>query len=240
MDRDIILAGVLAGIAVLLVLAYVTRLPYPILLVVGGAGIGFVPGVPHLEIEPDIVLLILLPPLLYAAAFFSSLRDLERNARPIGMMAIGLVVFTTVAVAAIAHGLVGLSWEAAFVLGAVVSPTDPVAATAIGRRVGAPRRVITVVEGESLVNDSTALIAYKFAVAAAVTGSFSLVEAGGRFVLNAAAGVAIGIASGWAAAEVPHRIEAPPTEITLSLLTPSFASLPAEAFAVSAVLAAVT
>jgi CPA1 family monovalent cation:H+ antiporter len=240
MDRDVILAGVLAGIAVLLVLAYVTRLPYPILLVVGGAGIGFIPGVPNLELEPDLVLVILLPPLLYGAAFFSSLRDLQRNARAIGMLSIGLVVFTTVAVAVIAHMLIGMSWEAAFVLGAVVSPTDPVAATAIANRVGAPRRVITIVEGESLVNDATALIAYKFAVTAAVTGSFSLAEASGRFVLNAAVGVAIGIAVGFIVARVRIKIDDPPTEITLSLMTPYFAYLPAEALDVSAVVAVVT
>ena len=240
MDRDIILAGVLAGIAALLVLAYVSRLPYPILLVVGGAGIGFIPGVPNLQLAPELVLLILLPPLLYAAAFFSSLRDLQRNIRPIAMLSIGLVVFTTVAVAAIAHALIGMSWEAAFVLGAVVSPTDPVAATAIANRVGAPRRVINIVEGESLVNDATALIAYRFAVAAAVSGTFSLAEAGGRFVLNAAVGAAIGIAVGWLVARVRVKIDDPQTEISLSLMTPYFAYLPAEALDVSAVVAAVT
>jgi Na+/H+ antiporter len=239
-DIEVIVAGVLVGVSLLLVTAYFTNIPYPVLLVLGCAGIGFIPGVPHLRLEPDLVLLILLPPLLYAAAFFSSLRDLQRNLRPITLLSVGLVVFTTVAVAAIAHGMAGLSWATAFVLGAVVSPTDPVAATAIGRRVGAPPRVITVVEGESLVNDSTALIAYKFAVAAAVSGSFSLAEAGGRFVLNAVVGIAIGIAVGWLVAQIRIRIEDPPTEITLSILTPYFAYLPAEAIGVSAVLAAVT
>jgi monovalent cation/hydrogen antiporter len=237
---DVVVASVLAGVATLLVLAYFTRVPYPILLVIGCAGIGFIPGVPHLQLEPDLVLLILLPPLLYGAAFFSSLRDLQRNIRPIAMLSIGLVVFTTIAVAAIAHELIGLSWETAFVLGAVVSPTDPVAATAIGRRVGAPSRVLTIVEGESLVNDASALIAYKFAVAAAVSGSFSLLDAGGRFLLNAVVGIAIGIAVGWLIVQVRTRIEDPPTEITLSVMTPYFAYLPAEAAGVSAVLAAVT
>ncbi|TMM05291.1 MAG: Na+/H+ antiporter [Actinobacteria bacterium] len=240
MDTDLIIAGVLAGVAVLLVAAYVTRIPYPILLVVGGVGLGFIPGVPHLVLEPKLVLLILLPPLLYSAAFFSSLRDLQRNLRPITMLAVGLVLFTTVGVAAIAHWLTGMAWEPAFVLGAVVSPTDPVAATAIARRVGAPRRVISVVEGESLVNDSTALIAYKFAVAAALSGSFSAAEAGGRFLLNAVVGVGIGIAVGYVVAAVRARIEDPPTEITLSIATPYFAYLPADALGVSAVLAAVT
>jgi len=239
-STEVIVACVLTGVAALLVLAYFTRVPYPILLVIGGAGLGFIPGIPNLELRPELVLLILLPPLLYAAAFFSSLRDLQRNLRPIATLSIGLVAFTTVAVAWIAHALIGMSWEAAFVLGAVVSPTDPVAATAIGRRVGAPARVLTVVEGESLVNDSTALIAYKFAVAAALTGSFSLLDAGGRFLLNAAAGVAIGIAVGWVMSLIRARVDDPPTEITLSLATPYFAYLPAEALDVSAVLAAVT
>jgi monovalent cation/hydrogen antiporter len=237
---DVILPSVLAGVALLLVAAYFLRVPYPILLVVGGAGLGFVPGVPNLELKPELVLLILLPPLLYSAAFFSSLRDLQRNLRPISLLSIGLVLFTTLGVAAIAHQLMGLAWEPAFVLGAIVSPTDPVAASAIARRVGAPGRVITVVEGESLVNDSTALIAYKFAVTAALTGSFSLVNAGGRFVLNVAAGIAIGIAVGWVIAQIRRRIEDAPTEITLSILTPYFAYLPAEALGVSAVIAAVT
>jgi CPA1 family monovalent cation:H+ antiporter len=133
-----------------------------------------------------------------------------------------------------------MSWEAAFVLGAVVSPTDPVAATAIASRVGAPRRYVTIVEGESLVNDATALVAYKFAVAAVVTGSFSLTEAGGRFVLNAIAGIAIGIAIGYLVAQLRKRLDDAPTEITISLITPYFAYLPAEALGVSAVLAAVT
>jgi CPA1 family monovalent cation:H+ antiporter len=240
MHLDLILTAILTAVAALLVIAYYLRIPYPVLLVVGGAGIGFVPGIPDLRLRPELVLLILLPPLLYAAAFFSSLRDLQRNLRPITMLAVGLVVFTTVAVALIAHELIGMSWATAFVLGAIVSPTDPVAATAIGRRVGAPGRVLTIVEGESLVNDSTALIAYKFAVAAAVSGSFSMAEAGGRFVLNAIVGVAIGIAIGWVMTQVRLRIEDPPTEITLSILTPYFAYLPAEALGVSAVLAAVT
>jgi CPA1 family monovalent cation:H+ antiporter len=186
------------------------------------------------------VLVILLPPLLYAAAFFSSLRDLRANLRPISLLAIGLVLFTTVGIAAVAHYLVGMAWEPAFVLGAIVSPTDPVAATSIGRRVGAPRRVITIVEGESLVNDSTALIAFRFAVAAVLTGSFSLAEASMEFVLAALGGIAIGLAVGWLVAQVRRRIEDPPTEITISIFTPFFAYLPAEALDASAVLAAVT
>jgi Na+/H+ antiporter len=239
-ETDLILAAVLAGVGVLLILAYVTRIPYPILLVVGGALLGGIPGLPDVELDPDLVLVILLPPLLYSAAFFSSLRDLQANLRPISLLAIGLVLFTMLGVAAAAHWITGMAWEPAFVLGAIVSPTDPVAATSIGRRVGAPRRVITIVEGESLVNDSTALIAYKFGVAAAVTGSFSLFEATGRFFLDATVGVAIGLLVGYLVALIRFRIDDPPTEIAISLLTPFFAYLPAEALGVSAVLAAVT
>jgi CPA1 family monovalent cation:H+ antiporter len=144
-------------------------------------------------------------------------------------------------VAVVAHEVIdGMSWEAAFVLGAVVSPTDPVAASAIASRVGAPRRYVTIVEGESLVNDATALVAYKFAVAAAVTGSFSMAEAGGRFLLNAVVGIAIGIAVGYVVALLRKALDDAPTEITISLVTPYFAYLPAEALGVSAVLAAVT
>jgi monovalent cation/hydrogen antiporter len=240
-ELDLVLLGVLVAVSLLLLLAYHTRVPYPIMLVIGGGAIGFLPGIPDVRLEPEMVLVIVLPPLLYAAAFFSSLRDLRDNLRPIGLLAIGLVITTTVAVAVVAHEVIdGMTWEAAFVLGAVVSPTDPVAATTIASRLGAPRRYVTIIEGESLINDSTALIAYKFAVTAAVTGGFSLAEAGGRFVLNAVVGIAIGLAVGWIVAQVRRAIDDPPTEITISLVTPYFAYLPAEALGVSSVLAAVT
>jgi Na+/H+ antiporter len=239
-QTELVVAGVLTVVAALLIGAYRTGIPYPIMLVLGGAAIGFFPGMPDTRLDPDVVLLIFLPPLLYAAAFFSSLRDLRDNLRAISLLAIGLVVLTTVAVAAVAHAVIdGISWEAAFVLGAVLSPTDAVAATAIASRLGAPRRFVTIIEGESLVNDASALIAYKFAVAAVVTGGFSTVDVGLHFILNAAAGVAIGLAVGALVAQVRLRIDDPPTEITISLLTPYFAYLPAEAAGVSAVLAAV-
>ena len=151
--------------------------PYPVTLVAGGAVIGFLPGVPDVELDPDLVLLIFLPPLLYGAAFFTSVRDLRRNAKPIAMLSIPLVRVTMAAVAVVAHEAVGLDWGPAFVLGAIVSPTDAVAPAEIMRRIGAPRRLITIVEGENLTNDWTALVLYRFAVAAVVTGSFSLVEA---------------------------------------------------------------
>jgi len=238
---DLPLLAVLGSAAALLVLAYQTAVPYPILLVIGGAGIGFIPGLPAVELPPEAVLVIFLPPLLYSAAFFSSLRDLRDNMRPIGLLAIGLVVMTTLGVGLVAHAVVDdLSWAAAFLLGAIVAPTDPVAATAIASRSGAPRRIVTVLEGESLVNDATALVAYKVALAAVLTGTFSLFDATGSFVWQSVAGVGIGIAVGAAVAEVRRVIEDAPTEITISLITPYFAYLPAEALGVSAVLAAVT
>src|SRR4051794_16385623 len=165
-ELEIVLLALLAGTTTLVVLSRFTEVPYPILLVVGGLALSFVPGLPDVRLDPDVLFTVFLPPLLYAAAFFTSPRDLRANIRQITFLAVGLVVLTMVAVAVIAHA-VGLSWAAAFVLGAVVSPTDPLAATAIARRLGAPRRVVTIVEGESLVNDGTALVLYGVAVTAA-------------------------------------------------------------------------
>lgn len=237
---DLVLFGVLAAVAVFLVVAQRSGLPYPIILVVGGGFLGFMPGTPDAALDPNLVLVIFLPPLLYSAAFFSSLRDLRANLRPISMLAVGLVVVTTLVVGVVAHAVIGgLTWASAFTLGAVLSPTDPVAATAIAGRLGAPRRFITVVEGESLVNDATALIAYRFGVAAVLTGSFSALDALGSFATGAAGGVAIGIAVGAVIAPLRRAIDDAPTEITISLLTPYFAYLPAEALGASGVLAAV-
>jgi CPA1 family monovalent cation:H+ antiporter len=238
---DLVLVGVLVAVAAFLIAAYRSGIPYPILLVVGGAGLGFLPGSPDTVLDPRLVLVVFLPPLLYSAAFFSSLRDLRDNVRPISILAIGLVTATTIVVGVVAHELIdGLNWAAAFTLGAVLSPTDPVAATAIAGRVGAPRRFVSIVEGESLVNDATALIAYRFAIAATLSGTFSLSDAIGTFVVSAIGGVAIGLAIGVVITEIRRRIDDAQTEITISLLTPYFAYLPAEAAGVSAVLAAVT
>lgn len=239
-DLDVQLLIALLGIATLLVLAFRTGVPYPVLLVLGGIGLGAALDAGELSLSPELVLVIFLPPLLYAAAFFASLRDLRSNVGAISMLSIGLVVFTTFGVGLIAHAVIpGLSWPAAFVLGAVLSPTDPVAASEIAGRLGAPRRFVATVEGESLVNDATALVVYKVALTAAVTGSFSALDAVGSFAINAVAGVAVGIAVGWVVARVRSAIEDPPTEIAISLMTPYFAYLPAEAIGVSAVLAAV-
>ena len=198
------------------------------------------PGIPEIELDPDIVLLVFLPPLLYAAAFFSNLHELRANSRPISTLAIGLVVITMVTVAAVAHWAVGLDWPVAFVLGAIVSPTDAIAPATILRRLKVPRRVVTIVEGENLTNDWTALVAYKFAVAAVVTGSFSLWEAGPEFVLTGVGGVAVGVVAGKLIAAVRRRLDDPPTEITISLLTAYAAYLPAEELGLSGVMAAVT
>jgi len=159
---------------------------------------------------------------------------------PISALAIGLVLMTTVAVAAVAHESIGLDWPTSFVLGALVAPTDPTAATSIAKRLGLPRRLSAVIEGESLVNDGTALVAYRFAVVAVVSGSFSLADAAGRFVLNVAGGVAIGLAVGYLIRQLRRRLDNPPVEITIALLSGYFGYLPAQAAGVSGVLAAVT
>ena len=237
---ELIVFGLLLGIAALAVLARILGVPYPITLVVGGSLIGFIPGVPSVELEPELVLLIFLPPLLYGAAFFTSLRDLRRNARPIALLSIPLVGVTMAAVAVVAHEVIGLGWAESFVLGAVVSPTDAVAPAEIMRRIGAPRRLVTVVEGENLTNDWTALVLYRCAVAAVVTGSFSLVEAAGKFVPTGLGDLAIGLAAGWIIKEVRSRIDDPPTEITISILSGYAAYLPAEELGASGVIAAVT
>ncbi|HET8789068.1 MAG TPA: cation:proton antiporter, partial [Actinomycetes bacterium] len=239
-ESESLLLALMAAVAGLSVLARVVGVPYPILLVLGGLVLGFVPGVPLVELPPELVLVVFLPPLLYWAGFFSSPRDLRAEARPISLAAVGLVLATMVAVAAAAHALVdGMSWPAAFALGAIVSPTDPLAATAIGRRLGVPRRLITVLEGESLVNDATALVAYRVAVAAAVSGTFVAWQAGLRFVVGVAGGVVIGLLVGWLVAELRRRLEDPVVEIVLSVVTGYVAYLPADQLGVSGVLAAV-
>ena len=240
-ERELLqLLGLLVGVGVLLFVAPTARVPYPILMVLGGLVLSFVPGLPEFDLPPELVLVAFLPPLLYSAAFFTSLRDLRANIQPIGLLSIGLVGATTIGVAAVAHAVVDLPWSAAFVLGAVVSPTDPLAATSIASRLGAPRRLVTIIEGESLVNDATALVLYRVAIVAVLTGSFSLWEAGARLVVNAVAGVAIGLLVGYAIRQVRKRMFDPPSEIAISLLTGYLAYLPAEALGVSAVLAAVT
>jgi CPA1 family monovalent cation:H+ antiporter len=237
---EIFIAALFVSVALLNALSRWLDVPYPIPLVLGGLVLGFLPGVPEIELEPDLVLLIFLPPLLYSAAFFSDLRALRTNLRPISLLAVGLVLATIGVVGVIAHEAIGMSWPMAFALGAVVSPTDPIAATTIMRRLAAPRRLVNVIEGESLVNDATALVAYRVAVGAAVGGSFSIVDAGLEFVGAALGGIAIGLAIGFITGEIRRRLDDTPTELTISLLTGYAAFVPADELGLSGVLAAVT
>src|SRR3954451_6229965 len=194
-EVELVLISLLLAVAVFGTTARVVGIPYPIVLVIGGRLLGAVPGLPRVELEPDLVLVIFLPPLLYAAAFFANLRDLRENLRVISLLAIVLVLFTMTVVAVVAREVIpGMSWAVAFTLGAIVAPTDPIAATTIARRLGVPRRIVTVLEGESLVNDGSALVLYGAALAAATAGSFSALSALGTFVLSVAGGVAIGVA----------------------------------------------
>src|SRR3954451_20830082 len=219
----------LLAIALLAQLAGRLDIPYPVFLVCGGLAIGFVPGIPSVRLEPDIVFLVFLPPLLYAGAFTASPRDLWAQAGRISLLAVALVVLTVLVVAAVARLVLGeLSWPMAFVLGAVLAPTDPVAATAVIRRTPVPERVAVVVEGEALVNDGVGLTIYRAAVGAATAGTFSLFATALSLVLVATGGVAIGLAVGWALNALKRRVQESEIEITLSLFTPYAAYIAAE------------
>jgi monovalent cation/hydrogen antiporter len=235
-----IVLGLLAAVAVLAVVAQKLKVPYPILLVLGGLALGFVPGLPKVELEPDVVFLLFLPPLLTSAAWNTSWRDFQANRRPIFLLAIGLVLVTTSAVAVVAHWAIpNMPWATAFALGAIISPPDAVAATAITQRLGVPQQVVTILEGESLVNDATGLVAYRFAVAAGVTGLFSIWEAGGRFLGLAVGGVLLGLAMGWLVVWIHRQIEDSLVEITTTILMSYITYLLAEHLGVSGVLSVV-
>jgi CPA1 family monovalent cation:H+ antiporter len=242
-EVELILTALLVAVAGLAAAARAINVPYPIVLVVGGAVMGFLPlGLPEIELDPDLVLVIFLPPLLYSSAFFANLADLRANLRPITLAAVGLVLATMVVVAVVAHELIdGMGWPAAFVLGAIVGPTDPVAATAIARRLGVPRRLVSVLEGESLINDATALVAYNIAIRATMgAAAFSLLDAGWAFVWKAAGGIAVGLVVGWIIVQIRARLEDPLIENTIGLLSAYAAYVPAEHLHLSAVLSAVT
>jgi NhaP-type Na+/H+ or K+/H+ antiporter len=212
---------VLIVIATLFEIARRAGLPYPSLFVLGGLGLGFVPRLPHITLEPELVLLVFLPPLLFSAAFATPIRDLKVNAWPLLRLSIGLVIFTTAAVAVVAQAVIpGLGWGAAFALGAIVAPTDALAATTVFRRLGTPRIVVTLIEGEALLNDATALVAYRAAVAAVVTGSFVLSGAVAGFVVAAVGGIIIGLVVGRVAGELLRRLDDPPVEVVVSLVIP--------------------
>jgi CPA1 family monovalent cation:H+ antiporter len=235
-----LILGLLVAVAALGIVARRLAVPYPIVLLLGGLLIGAFPLFPPITLAPELVFLLFLPPLLYIAAFFTSVRDFKADLHPILRLAVGLVLATTVGVAVIVHAILpDLGWPLAFALGAIVSPPDAVAATSIFRKLGLPRNVITVLEGESLLNDATGLVAYRIAVAAAVTGAFSLVEIGPRLLFVSVAGVAIGLTVAWIVSRVRKKLHDPPVEITISLLTPFAAFLPADAVGASGVLATV-
>ena len=230
----------LGAAALLAQLARVLNVPYPILLVVGGLGLGFVPGLPVVQIAPEVIFIIFLPPLLNAAAFTSSPLDLRVHLRPIVLLAIGLVLLTTLAVATVVHLVVELPWAASFVLGAILAPTDLVAAEAIFRRLGVPERVGTVVGGESLINDGTGLAAFRVALAA-VGGTFSFWEAGLEFLLIGGGGILVGLVLAWVILPLWARLRDPSILITFSVLIPyGVYILAEEVLHVSGILAVVT
>ena len=238
-----ILTAILATLVAIAILFEVARrvgVPYPTLFVLGGLGLAFVPGVPHIRLEPELVLLVFLPPLLFVAATETPIRELRANAAPIVRLALGLVVFTMVIVAVVSQAMIPeLGWAAAFTLGAIVAPTDALAATSVFRRLGAPRIVVTLIEGEALFNDATALVAYRAAVFAVASGSFVLASTLAGFALAAVGGIALGVLIGWTAGEILRRLDDPPVEVVLGLVVPFAAYLPAESLGLSGVLAAV-
>jgi CPA1 family monovalent cation:H+ antiporter len=234
---------------VLLLLVLVTALtivarrltvPYPIVMVLGGLVLSTIPGLPEFELPPELVFFVFLPPLLFAGGYFTSLREFKANLRPIVLLAFGLVIFTAAVVAVVAHAMVpSLGWAGAFALGGIVAPPDAVAATAIFQRVGVPRRIVTILEGESLVNDATALVIYRFAVAAVAAGTFSLLDASASFFVVLVGGVAVGLAVGFAGEWLLAHIRDTAIAVTITLLAPYAAYLGAETIGVSGVLATV-
>ena len=214
------LLAVLAGTALF---ARRVNIAPAILLMLAGIALAFVPGMPAVELPPDVVLLLVLPPLIYSASVAMSWREFKQNLRPITLLAVGCVIFTASAVAIATHYLIGLPWNVGFLLGAIVAPPDAVAPLAIVRRLGIPRRILVVLEGEGLANDATALILYRFAVIAITTGSFSLSKATGDFFAIVAGEALFGIAVGWLSLRARHYARDPQVEITLSLITPYLA-----------------
>jgi len=216
----LILLAVLAGTALL---ARRINIAPAILLMLAGIALAFVPGMPTVELPPELVLLLVLPPLIYSASVAMSWREFKSNLRPIILLSVGCVIFTAFAVAAATHYLIGLPWGTGFLLGAIVAPPDVVAPLAIARKLGMPRRILVVLEGEGLANDATALILYRFAVAAISTGLFSLPKATGTFAMIVVCEILFGVAVGWLSLRARHRARDPQVEITLSLVTPYLA-----------------
>jgi Na+/H+ antiporter len=246
MNDALVLVTFLSAVVILSITAKRFNVPFPISFVIGGVALAFARNLPHPHFDPEIVLLIVLPPLLYSAAWRTDWLELRRNWRPISLLAFGLVVFTTVVVAAAVHAIIpGFTWPLAFTLGAIVSPPDAVASEAIFERLSIPRRIEAIIMGENLVNDATALVLYRFALAAAISGVFSLARAGVAFTIVATGGVLIGVVVA-AVLEAALRymrkygFDDPTIASVVFLLAPFAAYLPAEALKVSGVLAAVT
>ena len=232
----LILVAVLAATALL---ARRINVAPAILLLLAGVALAFVPGMPALELPPELVLLLVLPPLIYSASVAMSWREFKFNLRPIILLAVGCVMFTAFAVAAATHFLIGLPWNVGFLLGAIVAPPDAVAPLAIARRLGIPRRILVVLEGEGLANDATALIMYRFALAAIMTGMFSLPEAMGEFAGIVVCEMLFGAGVGWLSLWTRHYARDPQIEITLSLITPYVAYLVPAHFGGSGVISTV-
>ena len=235
-----ILVFLLVVVAAVAVAAVRLKIPPAILLVLTGVALALVPGLPAVELAPELVLLLVLPPLVYSSAVAMSWREFQFNLRPIALLAVGCVVFTTVATAAAAHWLLGLAWPVGFVLGAIVSPPDAVAPLSIARRLELPRRILVILEGEGLANDATALILYRFAVVAVSAGAFSFGQAVGMFAAIVAGEILWGIGVGWLMLRLRRWARDPRIEIMLSILTPFLAYWPPEHLGGSGVLATVT
>jgi monovalent cation/hydrogen antiporter len=230
----------LVAVIALVTIARRVLIPYPIFLVLGGLVLSLVPNLPVVGLDPDMVFLIFLPPILWSAAYFTSLRDFRANLRSITLLAVGLVLATTAAVAVVARALMpGLPWPVAVALGAIVSPPDAVAATAIARRLGIPHRVVTILEGESLVNDASALVLYRTAVAAAVTGTFGRAQALEQFVLASVGGVVVGLVVGFLTRRALRLTDDSVAHTAITLLAPYAAWIIGERTHTSAVLACV-
>ncbi|WP_158815689.1 Na+/H+ antiporter [Methylocapsa sp. S129] len=234
------LVFLLAVIAAAAFIAARLKIPPSILLVLTGVALALVPGLPTVEIAPEFVLLVVLPPIIYSSAVAMSWREFRFNLRPISLLAVGCVLFTTAATAAATHYLLGLSWPLGFLLGAIVSPPDALAPLSIARRLQVPRRLLVILEGEGLANDATALVLYRFAVAAVSVGVFSFSQAVGTFAVIVVGEILWGIAVGWLMLRLRRWVGDPRIEITLSILTPFLAYWPPEQMGGSGVLATVT
>jgi CPA1 family monovalent cation:H+ antiporter len=236
-----VLIALLVTVIPLVALAKRVNISYPIVLVVGGLVLGFVPGLPKIQLDPNIVLLVFLPPLLYWESITAPTDVMIENAGQIGLLAIGLVVATTVAVAAVAHAIVpNLSWPAAFVLGAIVSPTDELAAVPVLEYFALPRHVIAIIDGESLLNDASALVIYAAAIGVVSTGTFKPGQTLLEFIGTALGSVLLGFAAGWFGVELWRRIKDRQLQGVISVVLPFVAYFPAQKFGLSGVLAVVT